>query len=64
MRSRRSHPEEVAGNVEMMMRSGLYSAAASIVAVYGSGSPGSPIASMPSARRTERARSMRTWAAS
>ena len=64
MRSRRSQPDEVAGKVEMMISSGSYSATASIVAVYGSGSPGSPTASMPSARRNARARSMRTWAAS
>ena len=35
----------------MMISSGSYSATASIVAVYGSGSPTSPMASMPSSRR-------------
>ena len=64
MRSRRSQPDDVAGKVEMMITSGSCSAAASIVAVYGSGSPSSPMASMPSSRSTARARSMRTCAAS
>ena len=47
IRSRRSQPEDVAGNVEMMISSGSYSPTASIVAVYGSGSPTSPMTSMP-----------------
>ncbi len=61
---RRSHPELTTGSVEMMMWSGRYSATMSMVAVYGSGSPTSPIASMPSSRSTPRARSTRTCAAS
>ena len=47
IRSRRSQPEDVAGKVEMMISSGRHSATASIVAVYGSGSPTSPTALMP-----------------
>jgi hypothetical protein len=64
MRSRRSQPDTVAGKVETMTSSGLCSAIASIAAVYGSGSPMSPIAWMPCSRRKRRARSMRTFAAS
>ena len=48
----------------MMISSGWYSRTASIVAVYGSGSPTSPIASMPSERTNPSARSTRAWAAS
>ena len=51
MRSRRSQPEDEEGSVEMMTSSGLYSSIASSVAVYGSSSPSSPLATTSSPRR-------------
>ena len=51
MRSRRSQPEDECGSVEMMTSSGWYSSIASSVAVYGSSSPSSPLATMSSLRR-------------
>ena len=64
MRSRRSQPEcRRERRDDDLVRVGARRSA-SIVAVYGSGSPTSPTASMPSSRRTARARSMRTCAAS
>ena len=62
IRSRRSQPDCVAGWVETMISSGRRSAIASIVAKNGSGSPTSPVASMPSPATSEIARSTRTCA--
>ena len=59
IRSRRSQPDRAAGNVEMMIPSGSYSRNASIAAAYGSGSPTSPTASIPSERTKPTARSTR-----